>query len=241
MKYNILVCDDNKIELKINATYLRTFAKLYKIEMELALFSDGAQVLEYIEDNRVDIAFLDIDMGEGSMNGIQIAGKLLEKNRGIVTVFITGEMVTVPEVFAVRAFDYIQKPTDSEKFKVSFVRAIKQAARINSMQSTSTLLITVDNLKKKIRQSNIIYVERELARSKIILGNKEIFYVYETIKSLEERLDDNFHRISQSVIVNLACITEVSKGQVIMSDGSSFSIGRAYNKEFKEVYRNRSL
>lgn len=241
MAIHILIRDDNPIELKINRTYLTTFASLYKVKVEVAAFKNSKDALVYAENQKIDIAFLDINMGEHESTGIHLARKLLQKYPDIVNIFVTGEMVSIPEVFDARAFDYIQKPIDSEKFKLSFVRAVKQVIGIQNRQSTAQLLITVDNLKRKIRQSNILYIEKKQSQSDIVLKNKESFLVYETIKSLSERLESDFIQISQSVIVNLSEVLEIRSGEIWLKSGESFAIGRTYNKELKKTFENYKL
>lgn len=150
-------------------------------------------------------------------------------------------MVTIPEVFKVRAFDYVQKPINLDFFKVTFARAIKQILKSKSIGTYETIIVTVENLKEKINQSNIIYIEREGAKSIIVMNNKKELYVYETIKSLSSRLGKNFIQINQGVIVNAKMIKKVEKSIIIMQNGYDFSIGRTFSKKFKEFYYNYTL
>lgn len=241
MAYKILICDDNRVELKILYTYTQTFVSMYKQKAEIYTFYNAQDVMSFCEANQIDIAFLDINLGEREYNGIKIAGHILKYSPNVVNVFVTGEMVTIPEVFNVRGFDYIQKPIDSEKFRLSFLRAIKQAGAVRNIQSTAPLIITVDNLKKKIRQSHILHIEKELARSKIVLRNGDTFHVYETIKSLYERLEHDFIQINQSVILNMSYIADISKGIVLMKSGATFVLGRSYTKTVRDKFQNYQI
>jgi len=238
MKFRILICDDNRIELKIIYTYIQAFVAKYRQKVEINTFFDAQDVIKFSEINPIDVAFLDINMGEEEYSGLKLAGHILQHSPKVVTVFVTGEMVSVPEVFSVRCFDYIQKPIDSEKFRISFIRAIRQASVVNNTQSTASLMITVDNLKKKIRQSNIHYIEKEHARSRIVLNNGETFYVYETIKSLSERLEQDFIQVNQSVILNMSIIADINKGVVLLKNGTKFVLGRTYVKTAKDAFQN---
>jgi len=238
MKYRILICDDNRIELRIIYTYVQTFVAMYKQNAEINTFFNAQDVIKFCETRPIDIAFLDINMDEEECSGIKLARHILQHSPKVVNVFVTGEMASVPEVFSVRCFDYIQKPIDSEKFRLSFIRAIKQASVVNNAQSTASLMITVDNLKKKIRQSTISYIEKELARSKIVLNNGEIIYIYETIKSLYERLEQDFIQVNQSVIINMSNIADMNKGVVLLKNGTTFVLGRTFVKTAKDAFNN---
>jgi DNA-binding LytR/AlgR family response regulator len=70
----------------------------------------------------------------------------------------------------------------------------------------------------------------------IIITKSSKHSVYETITSLSERLDENFLRINQGIIVNLTEVTSMKGNQVTMKNGEVFPIGRTYSKEVKRKY-----
>lgn len=235
--YKIIICEDNKIELKIIVTYILSFAEQYKIEVDLRRFSDINEALVCAENEKMDIAFLDINMGQSQPTGIQLAASLLKKNQEIVNIFITGEMVSVPEVFKVRTFDYIQKPIDSLVFDNAFVRAIKQVNGIRSRRHMDSLVVVVNNLKIKLIQNNIIYLEREGTRTKIALTDGSELYVYETIKSLKSRVNGDFLQINQGVLINTGKVKDYVKEEFFLNNGVRFKVGRTYRKEADMYYK----
>lgn len=232
MKINIIICDDESIALKLNCSYIEDFVKKYKLEASVYGFTTGDRVIEFVEKNDVDIAFLDIDMK--GMNGILLAAKLLKKNPRVVTIFITAHREFALEAFTVEAFSYLIKPLDPERLERIFKKAVLQVNSINKVQRVP-LIITEDNIKKKISQSSIIYIERVNAQSIIVTRNMH-HSVYETITSLAGRLEQNFLQINQGIIVNLDEVAAIQGHQVTMKTGEIFSIGRTYNKEVKKKY-----
>jgi DNA-binding LytR/AlgR family response regulator len=109
---------------------------------------------------------------------------------------------------------------------------------MRSRKPSESLVITVENLKKKILQNDILYIERQQAKSVIFLKGKE-FGVYETITSLAERLTNDFIRISQSYIVNKAFIAGIKGNNVLLKNGMDIPIGRTYRKNVLEAYYQR--
>jgi DNA-binding LytR/AlgR family response regulator len=97
------------------------------------------------------------------------------------------------------------------------------------------LIITEDNIKKKISQMNIRFIQRVHTKS-MIVTNTAMHYVYETITSLSDRLEDNFVQISQSVIINLDETKDLQVNQAVMKSGEVFTIGRSYIKKAKKKY-----
>jgi DNA-binding LytR/AlgR family response regulator len=233
MKITIAVCDDENLPLKINCTYIEEISKKYKIEANIIGFTHGEAVIEFMEKEEIDIVFMDIDLK--GMSGIQTASMLLKKNPKIITIFITGHKEFAYDAFTVEAFSFIVKPIDPERLERIFKKAILQVNDLNLRKQRAPLIITEDNLKKKINQAIILYIERIDTQSVIVTKSSK-HYVYETITSLEERLEDNFLRINQGIIVNLAEVAQLQQNQVLMKTGEAFPVGRTYTKVVKKRY-----
>ncbi len=233
MKLNIAVCDDEAIALKINCTYVEELAKKYRVDANIIGFSTGKAVMEFLDNNFIDIAFLDIDLK--GMSGIQLAFALLKKNPKVITIFITGYREFAYDAFMVEAFSFLMKPVDPERLERIFKKAVLQINYISSRKPRAPLIITEDNIKKKLNQNLINYFVREETQSVLVTRTSK-HYVYETITSLIGRLEANFLRINQSVIVNLAEVASMKQNQTIMKSGEIFIIGRTYHKEVKKRY-----
>ncbi|MBR5485125.1 MAG: response regulator [Oscillospiraceae bacterium] len=71
-------------------------------------FNNPLQALEFLQENDVDIAFLDIEMPV--MTGIELAKKINELQKDISVVFVTAYEHYAVQAFAVDACGYILKP-----------------------------------------------------------------------------------------------------------------------------------
>jgi DNA-binding LytR/AlgR family response regulator len=233
MRQNLIVCDDESIALKMNCSYIEELSKKYRLDANITGFSGSDKVLEYSENNDIDMAFLDIDLK--GINGISLASRLLKKNPRIITIFITGHREFAYEAFNVEAFGYLTKPVDSDRLERVFKKALLQMNDMNNRLQRIPLIITEDNVKKKISQQSIIYIERVGAQS-IILTRNGKHSVYETITSLAGRLEGNFVQINQGMIVNLEEVQSIQGNQVIMKSEEIFIIGRTYSKEAKRKF-----
>ncbi len=233
MRLNIAICDDENITLKINCTYIKELAKKYRVDASINGFNSGETVLEYAQKEELDILFMDIDMK--GMNGIQTAARVMKKHPQAIIIFITGHREFAYDAFTVEAFSFIVKPIDPERLERIFKKAILQVNDLNYRKQRTPLIITEDNIKKKINQGIILYIERSDTQSMIVTRQSK-HLVYETITSLAERLEDNFVRISQGVVVNLSEVVQIQLNQVVMRTGERFNIGRTYSKEFKKRY-----
>lgn len=77
-------------------------------DASLFTFSSAQKALEYIKENEVDIAFLDINMPK--INGLMLAKNIKEKNRNTNIVFVTAYNKYAVEAFNIHASGYVVKP-----------------------------------------------------------------------------------------------------------------------------------
>lgn len=87
------------------------------------LFDETDDLLAYLEDNPLDVIFLDIEMPGKS--GIQLAEELHLINPEITVVFVTAFSQYAVEAFELSVFDYIMKPVVIERLKKTLDRIRK--------------------------------------------------------------------------------------------------------------------
>ena len=75
---------------------------------ELVMFQDGELALEYAKLNRIDIAFLDMQMP--GIHGLDLAVKLHEIDSDIRIVFVTAYSKYALDAWNVDAAGYLMKP-----------------------------------------------------------------------------------------------------------------------------------
>ncbi len=84
-------------------------------------FTDSAKALEWVRENTLDVAFLDIDMT--GMDGITLAGKIKEIRPDVDIIFLTGHKEYALDAFSLHASGYMLKPVSADKFdrEVSYI------------------------------------------------------------------------------------------------------------------------
>ncbi len=233
MKYIIGICDDESLQLKVSSLYIREIAARSQVSIALNLFTGSGELFSFLEKHPLDILFLDIDLGEDS--GIDIAGLLAEKYPNLILIFLTGHREFTNEAFDVDALGYLVKPIQEQKLERTLTKAFDQAYGLKSRAADARLIITEENIKKEIRQSDILYIERVQTKS-LIHTAKRIYQVYEPLTSLCTRLDRNFLRINQSEIVNRSEIITIQGNTVFLRDKRQLSVGRAYKKSIQNAF-----
>lgn len=99
-----MIVDDEELSVKLLCELL---SENKDIEI-CRTFLNPWNAYEYVKDNPIDIAFLDIAMPE--MNGMKLSDLLHELDAAIDVVFITAYDDYAVQAFDVSALDYLMKP-----------------------------------------------------------------------------------------------------------------------------------
>lgn len=196
MKLNCIVVDDSAIQRM-------TITKLVNESTNLNLVGDFANALEAknaINNNSVDLIFLDIEMP--LINGFDLLDGLKLKPQ---IVFITSKADYAVKAFDYEATDFLQKPISKERF----LKAVKKALELHQLRNEvpedhGEAIIIKSNLKKlKIYTSKIKWVEAFGDYIKVIT-DEDSHLVLSTMKAFEKELPEGkFARVHKSYIVNL--------------------------------------
>lgn len=108
----VIYVDDEKLAVRL---FQRITQNINDTSFEV--FDTPDDALSYAETNRVDLAFLDIEMP--NIGGIELAKKLKKLDRNISLVFVTAYAQYALDAFGVDAIGYLLKPyqkRDVEKY-----------------------------------------------------------------------------------------------------------------------------
>ena len=88
-------------------------------------FVSGAEALDYLKSNHVDVAFLDIDMP--GMSGLDLAARIKNISTDTAIIFITGYSEYAVDAFGIKASGYLMKPVTKEDIKrdIDYVLSLK--------------------------------------------------------------------------------------------------------------------
>ncbi len=92
------------------------------INDDIVKFNNPLDALGYVATNKVDIAFLDIEMPV--IKGIELARRIKALSRNTRIIFTTGYGEYALDAFAVDAIDYIMKPYTAETLKKAYDKAL---------------------------------------------------------------------------------------------------------------------
>lgn len=218
MTYSIAICDDSSADREYISALAEGWAKQANIKVHLVPFSSAENFLFRAEEEvPFDILLLDIEMG--AMDGVTLAKKIRQKNETVQIVFITGYSDYIAEGYEVSALHYLMKPVKQDKLYSVLNRAVEKLARNEKILQFQTAGELVRIPIYQIRYADVSgnYVTVHAATD---------VTVKMTLGELEKELDDRFYRVGRSAIVNLGCISRVTKTDIFLNDGTAIPLPR---------------
>lgn len=241
MKISCIAIDDEPLALDL----LSKFIKQTPFLELLGGFSNAIEALSFINQNVVNLVFMDIQMPD--LSGMELARVLDgKKNSGDTRViFCTAYHQFALEGYKVDALDYLLKPYSYEDFLTAATKAYQYFGRVGQSLSPSlptTLSPTADYIFLKVEYQlikivlkDITYIEAYKDYVKVHLKSKNHPLLSLTsMKNMEELLPkDRFMRVHRSFIVSLDHIDTIAKN-VIHIGTQHITVGDLYREQFTE-------
>lgn len=243
----VILCEDNEKILQQIATYIENYAMIEDNSIKIVLKSpDSSEVLSYIQSNRADCYFLDIDLGT-KVTGIEIAKQIRELDPTASIIFVTthSEMLRLTFTYRVEAMDFIIKDNISD-LKHNVLTALKTAydkyTKIGKQETTRYYQIKIGEFVKNIDFQKLLYFTvSDVAHKVILYTTQGQFEFYQSLNTIEE-MDESFFRIHRSYIINIKNIVEIDKKKkcVIMTNGESCPIAFRRLKALEKIIATSS-
>jgi DNA-binding LytR/AlgR family response regulator len=186
-------------------------------------FSDAISAIKYLNQNQVDLIFLDIHMPD--FTGIDFI-QTVKNSPQII-------LVTADQNFAIEAFEYdyivgyLVKPITVERFE----KTIKKLKNVNVEQkneiqiseqkvanSSEEFFINIDRRLIKIEYGTINVIEAK-GDYIFIKTDKENYKVHSTLKNIEDKLPRHlFLKVHRSFIINFKKIIDIEYNSVLISN-----------------------
>ncbi len=233
MELRVIIVDDEPLAINVLKNYVEQVKQLQLVQT----FSNAIDASSFLQENEVDIIFLDINMP--ILDGMEFLKSLQIVPMVVIT---TAHEEYALESFELEAIDYLVKPIPFPRFLKSVNRIInlKQGAPKSgaSKNEKPSIFVKVDKKKlQKIFIDEIIVVEslKDYIRIKTTSGK---YIIHKTLGSFTEELpSDKFLRIHRSYTIAIDKV-EAIEGNSLEIDGIRYIIGRSYLSEAKSRILN---
>lgn len=200
-------------------------------------FNNASAAARYMEQNTVDLIFLDIQMP--GITGIEFAKTI---SRSTLIVFTTAYSEYALDSYEVDAIDYLIKPVEPERFRKAADKALAYSSLLMQDEKENIepaaddyFFVKSDRKYFKVNFEDILFVEG--LKDYVILQLEEQRIITRmNLKAMNELLPKSlFLRVNKSYIVNTARIEAFDNNDIFIKT-HEIAIGSSYRDSFFEEF-----
>lgn len=221
---NTIILEDNPLD----STVLEKYCNGNEQVNLLSSFMTGASVLGFMQEEKADLLFLDVEVPDFS--GLELLQKLPYHPQVVMT---TSNKEYAVEAFEFEVADFLLKPLNLTRFSKAVDKAVENHTRLNSVamaSRASELYVRSDGRLTRIPYDSILYFENVGDYIKVIT-DKGNHIIYGALKSLAERLGHpRFLKVHRSYIVNLDRVVDIEDNSIVI-DKKLIPISRGHKAQ----------
>lgn len=221
-KLRCIIIEDEPLALERTRSFIK---KVPFLEL-LDAFDNSINGLTFLNNNDVDLLFLDINMDE--LSGIE----LLESTKVKCQVIIT----TAYQEYALKGYelsitDYLLKPFNFNRF----LQAVNKVYENHNQKTTEAplefIFVKTENRLEKVNFDDVIYIEGMRDYRRIHMKDKKIMTL-QNFKELEKIIPSNkVCRVHKSYMVALNKIDSVERSRIFIQD-QVIPVSDSYREQF---------
>ncbi|PXY45534.1 LytR/AlgR family response regulator transcription factor [Flavobacterium hydrophilum] len=232
-----VIIDDEPLAVDLLKDFVN---KVDSLEL-ISTFNNAIDAVSFINQNNVDLIFLDIQMPHFS--GIEFLNTIEKKP---LIIFTTAYSDYAVEGFNLGAVDYLVKPIPFHRFLKSVVRAQQilapQTVAVQTISENTTvpeleqdfMFVRAEYENVKMNFSDILFIEGLKDYVKIYTTDNKFTLTLISLIKLENLLfSKGFSRIHRSYIINIKHVKSIQKNKVLISD-KRIPISESYKNAFFE-------
>ena len=221
-----IAVDDEPKALEVIERYCQ---KISLISLK-ATFREPLKAIEFLNREKVDLIFLDINMPD--LSGIQMLQTLSPRP---LIIFTTAYSQYAVESYELNALDYLLKPITFERFLMAINKAAAafSSRNTNSPDEDAAVLIKSGAQTYRVKVSEILYLEKN--------GNYITVHLKDDNILVRENMGDifdlvpaaDFIRVHKSYVVGIRHISMIEVHQLIVN-GEKIPIGSTYRDSIRD-------
>ncbi|MBB1151365.1 MULTISPECIES: LytTR family DNA-binding domain-containing protein [unclassified Myroides] len=229
------ILDDEPLAISLLTEYTKKIPQLELVGSSTSTFD----ALKIVEENAIDLLFIDIQMPE--LTGLQIMDILGNQTKYIVTSAYSEYAL---KGYEYQVLDYLLKPISFERFYKSIQKAkmhfqpieqplIPPALAPQVKEESDFLFVKTDGKLVKIFFKELLFVEGLKDYLCLHLKTEKII-ILDTFLELEKKLPMGyFMRVHRSYIVRLDQIDTIERNRIFVKD-KIIPIGKTYVDDFQQ-------
>lgn len=205
----IAIVDDEQLAREVLEEYC---SKINNFELVLST-GNPIEFVNFIQQHKIDLVFLDIEMPE--LNGMGILRSMIQSPKVILT---TAYSEYALESYDFGVVDYLLKPIKLERFLQAVNKvSTSTIAEPKPNKKQEELPIKHDGLPITVPLKSILYIQ-SFGNYLKIFTDARMYLISDTLINITTLLPENFHRTHKSYIVNLDRITKATRTYLLIED-----------------------
>ena len=228
-RYTCIIIEDEPLALEKTKDFIMKVPFLHLS----ATFDNALTGLAYLNNNKVDLLFLDINMDE--LSGID----LLESSKIDSQVIIT----TAYQEYALKGFelqitDYLLKPFTFNRFLQAVNKARENLDHHEPGAQPEFIFVKTENRLEKVMFDDILYIEGMRDYRRIHTAKKKIMTL-QNFGEFEQLVPSNLLcRVHKSYMVSLNKIESIERSRIKIGD-QMIPISETYKDAFFQLIKNK--
>ncbi len=229
-KYTCIIIEDEPLALEKTKDFVN---KVPFLNLS-ATFDNALNGLTYLNNNKVDVLFLDINMDE--LSGIE----LLESSKITSQVIIT----TAYQEYALKGYelhitDYLLKPFTFNRFLQAVNKAQENLSKRIAEKQLDFIFVKTENRLEKIMINDILYIEGMRDYLRIHMPNKKVMTL-QSFNELEQLIPAHLVcRVHKSYMVAVNKIESIERSRIKIVD-QLIPVSETYKEAFLKLINSKS-
>jgi len=229
IKYTCVIIEDEPLALEKTKGFVN---KVPFLNLS-GTFDNALTGLAYLNNNNVDLLFLDINMDE--LTGIE----LLENSKIDSQVIIT----TAYQEYALKGYelhitDYLLKPFTFNRFLQAVNKAQENLVRSTTESQPEYIFVKTENRLEKIMLDEIVYIEGMRDYRRIHTINRKVMTL-QNFSEFETLIPSSVVcRVHKSYMVALNKIVSIERSRIKIAD-QLIPISETYKEAFFQLINNK--
>lgn len=225
-KYNCIIIEDEPLAQERVKGFID---KTPFLELS-GIFTNSMDSIDIITSNKIDLIFLDVNLGE--ISGIQFIESIKYQGEIIITTAYPEHAL---KGFEMDVLDYLLKPFAYDRF-------LKAVQRLNTSENSKSsdkefIFVKTESRLEKINIDNILFIEGMGDYRRIHCSDKKIMTL-QTFSELEKELSGNkICRVHKSYMVSVSKIESIERSRIKIGS-ELIPISDSYKDSFMKLIKN---
>lgn len=226
----IAICDDNEAIIHEMCELIHRYNIEKTLENDIVNFLKPSKLYEYMEENVVDIVFMDLEFMDQEEDGIAWSREIKRKWPNIVLIILTAYEKRYKEGYEVKAFRFMTKPISERELFENLESGMEE------LSCAETVSLIRRGIPHNVRIQDICYLAAHSGGSEL-WSKTDTYYCEESLVQWEKKLPANvFFRCHHKYLVNLMCVVRMEAQKLILVNGEQIPVSRRRWKAFQIAY-----